>query len=174
VTKHRRRRRHAAPAPDRAIDPGELRFKRHVLVRRTIATATPLDTYRFAKLITQVQFDAGDRLRNIWHRAGRAPKLTSDMELISHGNPEMTDNQARAWAELAAILKPLTPMHRAVLSDICCFEYGAEHTVANLGRPPHVGILILRDALKALSRTRRRRTRTPIFKAGIRIPGAPG
>ena len=85
----KRRRRRATPPPlDRAIDPTELRFKRHRLVGRTIVTATPLDTYHFAKLITQVQFDAGDRLRNIWHRAGRAPRMTGDLELVSYGHPK--------------------------------------------------------------------------------------
>ena len=141
----------------RAIDPTELRFKRHLLVRRTIATATPLDAYRFAKLITQMQFDAGDRLRDIWHRAGRAPKMTADLEIISYGRPEMSDAQAAAWKKLATILKQLTPLHRAVLSSVCCFEHGAEHTAANLGQPAHVGLLVLRDALEALSRPRRKR-----------------
>ncbi len=50
------------------------------------ATATPLDAYRYGKLITQRQFDAGDKLRDIWHRAGRAPKMTGDLELVSFGH----------------------------------------------------------------------------------------
>ena len=154
----KRRRRRATPPPlDRAIDPTELRFKRHRLVGRTIATATPLDTYVFAGIITQRQFDAGDRLRDIWHRAGRAPKMTADLELISYGRPEMTDAQAAAWKKLAKLFKPLTPLYRATLSGVCCFEHGAESTVANLGQPAHSGLLILREALEALSRPRRRR-----------------
>ena len=143
------------PVIDRAIDPTELRFKRHRLVGRTIATATPLDTYVFAGIITQRQFDAGDKLRDIWHRAGRAPKLTSDLELISYGHPEMTDAQAAAWKKLAAMLKPLNPNHRALVHDVCCFEHGAESAAGNLGQPAHVGLLVLRDALDALSKPRR-------------------
>ncbi len=153
----RRRRRTTPPALDRVIVPNELRFKRHRLVRRNIATATPLDTYRFAKLITQRQFDAGDRLRDTWYRAGRAPRMTGDLELVSYRHPEMSDSQAAAWDKLAKIFKPLTPLHRAVLSGVCCFENGAESTVANLGQPAHVGLLILREALEALSRPRRKR-----------------
>ena len=110
----RRRRRVAVPILDRAIDPTELRFKRHLLVRRTIATATPLDTYVFAGIITRRQFDAGDRLRDIWHRAGRAPKITADLELVSFGRPDMTDSQAAARAMLMKLFMPLTPLYRAV------------------------------------------------------------
>ena len=144
------------PVIDRAIDPTELRFKRHLLERRTIATATALDTYRYARLITARQFDAGDRLRDIWHRAGRAPKMTADLELISYGRPEMTDDQAAAWKKLAKLFKPLTPLYRATLSGVCCFEHGAESTVAHLGQPAHSGLLILREALEALSRMKRK------------------
>ncbi len=153
----RRRRRATPPTLDRTIDPTELRFRRHLLVRRTIATATPLDAYVFAGIITRRQFEAGDRLRDIWHRAGRAPKMTADLEIIIYGRPEMTDNQAAAWSKLAKLFEPLTPLHRATLSGVCCFEHGAESTVANLGQPAQVGLLVLRAALEALSRPKRNR-----------------
>ena len=158
MPKKRRRTtsRKAAPA-EPVISADELRWRHHRMVRRVNATATPLDAYRYGKLITQRQFDAGDSLRDIWHCAGRALRLTGDLELISYGRPEMTDRQARAWAELAAILKPLTPTHRAMLSGVCCFEHGAELTVGNLGQPAHMGLLILRDALEALPRPRQKR-----------------
>ena len=157
MPKKKRRQRSPALHPEPAISPDELRWRHHRLRRRVNATATPLDAYRYARLITQRQFDAGDRLRDIWHRAGRAPKMTADLELISYGRPDMTDAQAAAWKMLAKIFKPLTPLHRATLSGVCCFEHGAELTVANLGQPAHMGLLVLRDALETLSRPKRNR-----------------
>ena len=94
-------------------------------------------------------------MRDIWHRAGRAPKMTGDLELVGRGRPEMTDAQAAAWKKLAAMLKPLNPNHRALVHDVCCFEHGAESAAGNLGQPAHVGLLVLRDALHALSKPRR-------------------
>ena len=155
--KRRRPTTRKAVPTEPVISPDELRWRHNRLRRRINTTATPFDAYRYAKLITQRQFDAGDKLRDIWHRAGRAPKLTSDLELISYGHPEMTDAQAAAWKKLAAMLKPLNPNHRALVHDVCCFEHGAEHTVANLGQPAHVGLLVLRAALEALSRPKRKR-----------------
>ena len=69
----------------------------------------------------------------------------------------MSDAQSAAWDKLAVMMKPLNAMHRAVLSGVCCFEHGAELTVANLGQPAHTGLLVLRDALEALSRPKRKR-----------------
>ncbi len=80
-----KKRRRSTPNPDRVIDPNEMRFRRHRLIRRTIVTVTPLDAYRHAGFLTRRQYDAGDRLRDIWHRAGRAPKMTGDLELVGHG-----------------------------------------------------------------------------------------
>ncbi len=153
--------RRSPPNPDCVIDPNELRFKRHRLVRRTVVTVTPLDAYRHAGFLTRRQFDAGDRLRDIWHRAGRAPKMTGDLELVGHGRTEMTDNQARAWDRLAKMLNPLIPHHRARVHDVCCFEHGAEWAAANLGQPAHVGLIMLRNALDALSRVGSGKRRKP-------------
>ena len=150
-----------ASLPDRVIDPNELRFKRHRLVRRNIVTVTPLDTYRHAGFLTRRQYDAGERLRDIWHRAGRAPKMTTDLELVGRGPAEMSDAQALAFEELAEMLKPLIPDHRALVHNVCCFEHGAESAAGNLGQPAHVGLMMLRDALDALSRVRASKRRKP-------------
>ena len=156
-----KKRHRSTPNPEPAIDPNELRFQRHRLVRRTVVTVTPLDAYRHAGFLTRRQFDAGDRLRAIWHRAGRAPKLTGDLELVGHGRGEMTDNQARAWDKPAKMLKPLIPDHRALVHNVCCFEHGAESSAGNLGQPAHVGLMMLREALDALSRMGASKRRKP-------------
>ena len=156
-----KKRRRSTPLPELAIDPGELRFQRHRLVRRTVVTVTPLDAYRHAGFLTRRQFDAGDRLRAICHRAGRSPKMTGDLELVGHGRGEMTDNQARAWDKLAKMLQPLIPHHRALASAVCCFEHGAESAAGNLRQPAHVGLMMLREALDALSKVGASKRRNP-------------
>ena len=50
---------------------------------------------------------------------------------------------------------------RAVVQDVCCFEEGAEAVAARLGWPAHTGLLILRDALAALSRAPQRGAKIP-------------
>ncbi len=136
---------------DRAIDPTELRFKRHILVGRNVVTYTPLDAYVFARLINTRQFNAGHCLRRIWYRAGRAPKMTGDMQLVSHGRSEMSNGQAGAWKALRLILKPLIPNHRALVHAVCCFEHGAESAAGNLGQPAYMGLVLLRSGLDFLS-----------------------
>ena len=137
--------------PELVIDPAETRFRRHKLVGRNIVDYTPLDAYVFAKLINNRQFHAGDCLRKIWYRAGRAPKMTGDMQLVSHGRSEMSHGQARAWKALAIILEPLIPNHRALVHAVCCFEHGAESAAGNLGQPACTGLILLRSGLNVLS-----------------------
>ena len=87
--------------------------------------------------------------------------MTGDLELVGHGRTEMTDNRARAWDKLVKMLKPLIPHHRALVHDVCCFEHGAESAAGNLGQPAHVGLMMLRDALDALSRAGASKRREP-------------
>ncbi len=134
---------------------GPTRYSRHVLkadhyeVRNE--TAEPLDAYVFAGFITNEQFNAGDQVRVLWSRAGRSPKMVGDLELVGHSNEEMTDAQSEAWHDLVDLMKPLIPFHQSMIENVCLYGKGAEGVAREWNQPDWLGVLMLRDALSALT-----------------------
>lgn len=146
-----------------ALDPGEKRWEHNRLVGRAVpaggvialnATATPLDAYRHATIITARQFDAGNSLRDNWIRAGRQPRLTVMLEGGGGGSGEVSDErdraQTRAWKRVAAKLKQLDVVTASCVWNVCCMEEGAEAWAARMGKPGHVGLVVLKDGLSAI------------------------
>ena len=71
-----------------AVKPNERRWRHNGLAVHDLpglgrrfwnATSTPLDAYRYAEVITARQFDAGNRLRTLWARAGQEPRVNSSL-----------------------------------------------------------------------------------------------
>lgn len=148
-------RRFRLHANDGTGKEGPTRFSRHVLSSDHYGmrnqTATPLDAYVYAGLITNAQFNAGNQVRELWAKADRAPKMVRDLEIVGHSNEGMTDRQSDAWHELVKLMRPLIPMHQSVVERVCCYGEGAEGAVRRWAQPDWLGVLILRDALTALT-----------------------
>ena len=149
------------------LDPGEKRWEQHRLVGRQVAggevhaynaTATPLDAYRHAKVITQRQFDAGNYLRDNWIRAGLEPRVIADikaaLEGAGHGTGEVTDEEAekraRALRRVRRRLAKLEPESASCVLNVCCMGECAEAWAQRMGRPGQMGLVMLKEALDGL------------------------
>ena len=153
------------------LDPGEKRWQQHRLVGRDggggqvhayNATATPLDAYHHAKVITQRQYDAGNWLRDNWVKAGREPRMTPVLEALSGGGftgfitdaevgDELDERQTRAWKRVAAKLKRLDRETASCVWNVCCMGLGAEAWAASMGKPGHVGMVVLKAGLDGMA-----------------------
>lgn len=149
-------RRWRIHADDGTGKEGPTQHHRHVLSSDHYGmkneTATPLDAYVHAGFLTNAQFNAGDQVRELWAKAGREPKMVRDLEIVGHSSEEMTDAQSEAWHDLVRIIKPLIPLHQSVVERVCFYGEGAEGAVRRWAQPDWLGLLILRDALDALTR----------------------
>ena len=143
-----------------AIDPGEKRWEQNVLAGRQVAggtiqainaTATPLDAYRHAKVITARQFDAGNSLRYHWTKAGREPRVVAVLDGVGGGRSEMSDAQSRAWARFAKKIGRLDPLAGSCVWNVCCMGLGAEAWASRNGKPAHTGLVTLKAGLDVLS-----------------------
>jgi hypothetical protein len=150
------------------IDPNEQRWRHNSLVSNelvgigrmtTNATATPLDAYRHVGIITQRQFDAGNWLRDNWVAAGREPRLTAALDGTrvdgAGGDPgEVGDARdvarTKAGRRVDKKLKSLGDDAASCVWTVCCMGEGAEGWAARAGKPGHMGLVVLRQALDAM------------------------
>ncbi len=155
-----KRRTPAAPS-EQAVDPRERRWERNRLAVADLpglgrrfwnVTSTPLDAYLCAKGITASQYDAGDRLRDLWTRAGQEPRVTSSYERLPGGSREMSAAAVDAWDSFWRTLQPLDRLYAGIVRDVCCFAVPVEFATHSNGVPAHAGLLILRHALEGLAR----------------------
>ena len=122
-------------AIEQAVKPNERRWRHNGLAVRELpglgrrfwnATSTPLDAYRFAEVITAQQYDAGNRLRALWTRAGQEQRVTGSLERVSGGSREMSDAESEAWGRYLGSLRPLEKLYESVVRDGCCFAAPVE------------------------------------------------
>lgn len=153
-----------------ALDPGEKRWDQHRLVGRRVvggevhaynATATPLDAYRHARVITARQFEAGNGLRIQWARAGREPHMTAHLDgtrgggfadFITEGEvgDERDEKRTRAWKRFIRKLNRLEPIAASCAWNVCCMAQGAEAWAQRMGKPGHLGLVVLIEALDGM------------------------
>ncbi len=152
------------------LNPGEKRWDHHRLIGRQVAggeihaynaTATPLDAYRHARVITARQFEAGNGLRIQWARAGREPRMTavldgtrgcSSVGFVMEGEvgDEQDEKQTRAWKRFTRKLDRLDPIAASCAWNVCCMGQGAEAWAQRMGKPGHLGLVVLKEALDAM------------------------
>lgn len=134
--------------------------------RPTVTLQTPLDRYLKRKQITPRQFEAGERLARLFHRAQWERRVVSVLDGMPPGiggDPFAVTDAAIAaretWAKWAAKLgQRLTP----VLIDVCCLGgSAADWAIARGYSRPKDGLVILRLALDALGDILRLDTREP-------------
>jgi hypothetical protein len=113
-------------------------------------------------LISQTQFDAGERLRADFTIAQMTPRVTVNWS--AEGGPsggrrgapgagiELADRVVAAQERVRLALSAVGPEHAGILIDVCCHLRGLEEKERQSGWPPRSARVVLLIALDALAR----------------------
>ncbi|MGE0211405.1 MAG: DUF6456 domain-containing protein [Parvibaculaceae bacterium] len=115
------------------------------------------------RLISQEEFEAGERLRADYTLSQLEPRLAMSWDMAvtsgargrSGPRPESLATGERAMAAKQRLFRALDaagPELSGILLEVCCLERGLEAAERRLGWPQRSGKLILGMALKALAR----------------------
>lgn len=127
-------------------------------MRRSVTvntTESPLGWLFVRGLISQKQFDAGDRLRFDWERAQLAPRVTMSWDKAplakARGGgadaPDLTGAQIDAKKRFEAAVAAAGPGLADILWRIVCAGEGMREAETALGWPARAGRLVLGIAL---------------------------
>jgi hypothetical protein len=119
------------------------------------ATESPLGWLFARGLLTQRQFDAGDRLRSDWERAQLAPRVTMawDAAPVARGRggsgvgPDLTGSQIDAKRRFHDAVGHAGPGLADILWRVVCAGEGMREAETALGWPARAGKLVLTFAL---------------------------
>lgn len=115
-------------------------------------------------LISQAQFDAGERLRADFWFAQMTPRVTMSWSSIAPGqrrrrsgmafrsDADVADAVAAARERVRRALAAVGPELAGILIDVCCHLKGLEEAERAAGWPQRSGKIILRLALSSLAR----------------------
>lgn len=111
-------------------------------------------------MITDAQFDAGERLRADHGLAQLMPRVTTSWtqpagkcrSAPSSAGIDISDAAIAARERVQRALKAVGPELAGVLIDICCHLKGLEHAERSAGWPQRSGKVVLQIALTALAR----------------------
>lgn len=115
-------------------------------------------------MISQPQFDAGERLRADFYFAQMTPRTTTNWSGMSpmqrgrrHGaalrsGADMLDNTAAAAERVRRALTAVGPELSGVLVDVCCHLKGLEEAERASGWPQRSAKIVLQLALTSLAR----------------------
>jgi hypothetical protein len=115
-------------------------------------------------LISQAQFDAGERLRADFWFAQMTPRVTVDWSapasgqrgrrsgMASRSDAEFADGVAGARERVRRALAAVGPELAGVLVDVCCHLKGLEEAERTAGWPQRSGKVVLQLALTRLAR----------------------
>jgi hypothetical protein len=115
-------------------------------------------------LISQAQFDAGERLRADFWFAQMTPRMTVNWSaappsqrgrragMVHRSDGDLINNIAAARERVRRALAGVGPELAGVLVDVCCHLKGLEETERAVGWPQRAGKVILGIALTALAR----------------------
>lgn len=115
-----------------------------------------------APLISEAEFDAGERLRADFWFAQMTPRVTANWDATAssgarrRGAPgsgsEVQDGVIAAAERVRRALSAVGPELAGVLVDVCCHLKGLEEAERRAGWPQRCGKIVLRLALTALAR----------------------
>ena len=161
-----KRPRKRAPRPD--YGPGELR-SRHKVVREhrvdeegrivkggRVLTQWPLDRYLARKFISEKQWEAGDKLRRDYQRAGLEPQIVarySDMVsggLPLPGSPFYQERRVRAHESFWRALDAVGYAVQGILWFVVCCGNTAGEWAGDHGHSKDAAVPFLRLALDGL------------------------
>jgi hypothetical protein len=119
------------------------------------ALESPLGWLFSRRLVTQRQYDAGERLRCDWERAQLAPRVTMswDAAPVARGRggsvaePDLTGAQLDAKRHFNAAISAAGPGLADILWRIVCAGEGMRDAETALGWPARAGKLVLTFAL---------------------------
>lgn len=128
------------------------RPRRSVLVN---LTESPLGWLFARGLLSQRQFEAGERLRMDWERAQFAPRVTMawDASPVARGRggtaaePDLTGSQIDARRRFDAAVESAGPGLADILWRVVCAGEGMRDAETALGWPARAGKLVLTFAL---------------------------
>jgi len=115
-------------------------------------------------MISQAQFDAGERLRADFWFAQLTPRVTMNWRAIAPAqrrrrsglafgaDADMMDSVAAARERVRRALMVVGPELAGVLIDVCCHLKGLEEAERTAGWPQRAGKVVLRLALTRLAR----------------------
>ena len=115
-------------------------------------------------MITQAQFDAGERLRADFFFAQMTPRTTMNWSAVSPAKrgrrygaaqrtgADMSDNALAAAARVRRALAAVGPELSGVLIDVCCHLRGLEDAERAAGWPQRSAKIVLQLALTSLAR----------------------
>lgn len=140
------------PLSDAAGECGRGAVRRSVTVNMA---ESPLGWLFARGMVTQRQFDAGERLRQDWERAQLAPRVTMswDQAPVARGRggssfgPDLTGTQIDAKKRFAAAVDAAGPGLADILWRIVCAGEGMRDAETALGWPARAGRLVLTLAL---------------------------
>lgn len=118
-------------------------------------TESPLGWLFARGLLTQRQFDAGERLRTDWERAQLAPRVTMSWDAApvargrggSGSEPDLAGAQIDAKRRFHAAVEAAGPGLRDILWRVVCAGEGMRDAETALGWPARAGKLVLTFAL---------------------------
>jgi hypothetical protein len=117
-----------------------------------------------AAMISQVQFDAGERLRADFWFGQMTPRVTMSWStnapaqrrrrsgMAFRSDADMTDNVAAARERVRRALAAVGPELSGILIDVCCHLKGLEEAERTAGWPQRSGKVVLQLALTRLAR----------------------
>lgn len=119
------------------------------------AAESPLGWLRSRGLLTRRQYDAGERLRSDWERAGLAPGITMKWDAASVGRrsgghagaPDLSGAQIDAKRRFEAAIGAAGPGLSDILWRVVCAGEGMRDAETALGWPARAGKLVLTLAL---------------------------
>jgi hypothetical protein len=115
-------------------------------------------------MITQAQFDAGERLRADFWFAQMTPRVTMNWSTVApmqrrrragmayRSDSDVADTVAAAQTRVRRALSAVGPELAGVLVDVCCHLKGLEDAERAAGWPQRAGKVVLRIALTQLAR----------------------
>ena len=114
-------------------------------------------------MISDAEFQAGERLRADFWFAHMTPSVTANWSLLLSGGggrqsrspdhgAEIQDHVDAARERVRRALQMAGPDLAGVLIDVCCHLKGIERSEQNLGLPRRAGRIVLQIALRQLAR----------------------
>lgn len=114
-------------------------------------------------LISDAQFQAGERLRSDFSFAQLGPRVTASWDAAlgavsggrrgtSGGAADIADNVLAARERVNRALTAVGPELASILVDVCCFLKGLEDLERSVGWPQRSGKVVLQIALTSLAR----------------------
>jgi hypothetical protein len=114
-------------------------------------------------LISDAQFEAGERLRTDFSFAQLSPRVTASWDVAlsaasagprgaSGGAGDIADNVLGARERVNRALSAVGPELAGILVDVCCFLKGLEDLERSVGWPQRSGKVVLQIALTCLAR----------------------